>query len=223
MPPSPAVSGLLRDLAPWLRRGELPAELPSRLPTGLPQIDRLLDGGFPRGRLAEICGAVSSGRTSLALALLAETTRAGGVCAVVDVADGFDPPAAEAAGIALPRVLWVRAPDLRPALNATHQLLEADGFALVVLHLANPSLRTSLSTWRKLARSAAGARTALVLLGLDRTAGTAAEVTLELRGTRAHFTGHPPLLEALEVEAHLLRHRTAPADRSARVRLQCGP
>jgi len=221
VPPSPAVSGLLRDLGPRLRCGELPAELPSRLPTGLPQIDQLLGGGFPRGRLSEICGALSSGRTSLTLALLAETTRAGELCAVVDAADGLDPLAAEAAGIALPRVLWVRAAALHPALNATQQLLEAGGFALVVLHLANPSLRTSLSSWRKLARSAAGARTALVLLGLDRSAGTAAEITLELRGTRAHFTGHPPLLEALEVEAQLLRHRTAPAQRSARVRLQC--
>ena len=37
---------------------------------------------------------------------------------------------------------------------------------------------------------------------------------------KAHFTGTPPLLEGLEVEARLARHRTAPADRSVRVRLR---
>ena len=40
-----------------------------------------------------------------------------------------------------------------------------------------------------------------------------------MSATRAHFTGTPALLEALEVEAHLVRHRTAPADRRARARL----
>src|SRR5262247_1728780 len=108
MPPPPGVARLLRDLGPRLRCGGAPVEARGCLPTGLPEIDRLLGGGFPRGRLCEIAGPLSAGRTSLALSLLARSTSAEEVCALVDAADGFDPPSAEAAGVSLERVLWAR-------------------------------------------------------------------------------------------------------------------
>ena len=78
MSPSPeralALDALLRDLGPRrLRRGGLVPESPGGLVSGVQEIDRLLGGGFPRGRLSEICGGASSGRTSLALTLLART------------------------------------------------------------------------------------------------------------------------------------------------------
>jgi hypothetical protein len=217
---APAIERLLRDLGPQLRRGERPGEAPARFPTGLPAVDRLLGGGFPRGRLSEISGTLSSGRTSLALALLAGATRAGETCAVVDAADGFDPVSAEAAGARLERVLWARTPGLREALRGTQRLLEAEGFGLVLLSLAGGE--TGGVTWTRLARSVAGTASALVLLTLERIAGTAAEVALEMRAVRAHFTGTPPLLEGLEAEARLVRHRSAPVDRSALLRLH-GP
>lgn len=211
---------LLRELGPYLQRGERPAEPLARFATGLPEIDRLLGGGFPRRRLSEITGARSSGRTSLALALLAHTTGAGEACAVVDAADGFDPSSAQAAGVVLERVLWVRAPGLREALRSAERLLEAEGFGLVLLHLAAGASRTAPATWSRLARAAAGSGVTLVVLSLERVAGSAAEVALEMGTAKARFTGTPPLLEGLEVEARLVRHRTAPADRSVRVRLR---
>jgi hypothetical protein len=58
------------------------------------------------------------------------------------------------------------------------------------------------------------------VLSLERVAGSAAEVALEMGAAKARFTGTPPLLEGLEVEARLARHRSAPADRSVRVRLR---
>lgn len=233
------VEALLRELGPRLRRGGQPEEPRPRFATGLAEIDALLGGGFPRGRLCEVVGAASSGRTSLALALLARATRAGETCAVVDAADGFDPPAAEAAGVALPRVLWARAPELRPALRGARRLLEARGFGLVILNLAGesappashparsaesrrrakPARSAADSHWAKLARSAAAGDTALVVLGLARTTGTAAELALEMRARRALFTGTPALLEAVEVEARLVRSRAGAGERSARVRL----
>ncbi len=217
---SRALDELLRELGPYLQRGERPVEPLARFATGLPEIDRLLDGGFPRRRLSEITGARSSGRTSLALALLAHTTGAGEVCAVVDAADGFDPSSAQAAGVVLERVLWVRAPGLREALRSTEHLLEAEGFGLVLLHLAAGASRTAPATWSRLARAAAGSGVTLVVLSLERVAGNAAEVALEMGAAKARFTGTPPLLEGLEVEARLARHRTAPTDRSVRVRLR---
>jgi len=214
---------LLRDLGPRrLRRGGLPSEPPEGLASGVPEIDRLLGRGFPRGRLSEICGAASSGRTSLALTLLARTTRAGRICAVVDVADGFDPRAAEAAGVALDRVLWARAPGLRPALRAAERLLEAGGFALVLLDCSAPGLEAPDATWKRLARSASGSNAALVLLSLTRAAGTAAEIALEMRALRARFTGTPPLLEGLEAEARVLRCRSGPTGERAWLRLGTG-
>ena len=222
---SRALDELLRELGPYLQRGERPAEPLARFATGLPEIDRLLGGGFPRRRLSEITGARSSGRTSLALALLAHTTGAGEACAVVDAADGFDPSSAQAAGVVLERVLWARAPGLREALRSAERLLEAEGFGLVLLHLADRDSRTAPATpatWLRLARAAAGARSGvtLVVLSLERVAGNTAEVVLEMGTAKARFTGTPPLLEGLEAEARLVRHRSAPADRSVRVRLR---
>lgn len=229
MSPSPptvaarAVEELLRDLGPQrLRRGGLVAEPPGRLASGVPELDALLGGGLPRGRLAELCGGASSGRTSLALALLARTTREGRTCAVVDAADGFDPRAAEAAGVVLSRVLWARAPGLRAALRACERVLAAEGFDLVLLDRTAPELAAPSSAWTRLARAASASRAALVLLSLTRAAGTAAEVALELRALRARFDGSPPLLEGLEAEVEVLRQRTGPTGRRARLRLH-GP
>ncbi len=215
-----AVEALLRDLGPELQRGGRLHAPPRRFATAIPDIDRLLGGGFPRGRLCELAGPVSSGRTSLALALLARITRTGEVTAVVDAADGFDPASAEAAGVLLDRVLWVRAPGLREALRSAQHLLEVRGFALVLLNLAMPEARAAPAVWQRLARAAAGTETALLLLSLERLAGTAAEIALELKAKRARFRGTPPLLEELQVEAALVRHRSAPTGCAASVWLR---
>ena len=82
--PGRRVAGAAARLGPQLRLGGLPDEALARCPTGIPELDRLLGGGFPRGRLSEIAGPGSCGRTSLALALLSEATRAGEVVAVAD-------------------------------------------------------------------------------------------------------------------------------------------
>jgi hypothetical protein len=215
-----AVAKLLRDLGPQLRRGGAPAAPRPPLPTGIPEVDRLLGGGIPGGRLSEIAGPPSSGRTSLALALLARTTRAG-VVAVVDAADAFDPASAESMGVDLERVLWVRAPSLRETLRSTESLLSARGFTLVVLDLAVVGRleRLAPAVGPRLARLAAATGTPLVALCLQRMLGTAAEVAIELTPTRASFTGTPTLLEDLEIEVTLVRHRTGQAQRSATVRL----
>ena len=225
-PPAEAtVQALLRDLGPWLRRGEQPVAPGTRLPTGLPDIDGLLGGGFPRGRLSEIAGPPSSGRTSLALALLARATAEGRFCAVVDAADGFDPPSAAAAGVALDRLLWVRGtrrpgsdPDRNPS-RGVRRLVETGGFALVLLHLADLHTPFPPATWRRLARSLEGSSTALVVLSHERRTGSCAEIALKLGAARAHFRGTPALLEGLETEVSLVRHRSAPAARTAPLHL----
>ncbi|MGH0038174.1 MAG: hypothetical protein ACQGVK_24345 [Myxococcota bacterium] len=220
--PAAALDALLADLGASIRRGA-PArseETRTRLATGLPEVDRLLCGGLPLGRLSEIHGPPSSGRTSLWLSLVAGVTRGGECAAVVDHADAFDPPSARAAGIDLARVLWARAPGRREALRCTERLLETEGFPLVVLDLgAADAGRADQTAWLRLARLAARTRTALVLVGTgDRRAGSHAEVALEMQLERAHFEGTPALLEALSSRAVVVRHRSGPAGSAAPVR-----
>src|SRR5512134_3995174 len=107
-----ALEALLRDRrlqhdAPPLR-GEDRRLRP--LATGLAEVDALLEGGFPRGALSEIHGPASSGRTGALLGLLAQATGHGALAALVDPLDRFDPSSAAAAGVELPRLLWLRGP-----------------------------------------------------------------------------------------------------------------
>jgi hypothetical protein len=262
-PASTAIEKLLRDLGPQLRRGHsddsvvpeatqgvaperargraVAAETQIYLPTGITAVDQLLGGGFPRGRLSEITGPASSGRTSLALALLAQTTRAGETTAVVDASDAFDPASAHSTGTLLDRVLWVRAtsdgaagslrhPNALPtrgrapccsaALRSAERILKAHGFALLLLDLTIPNLRIPPATGPRLARAAASTGTALIIVTRTRSLGTAAEIAIELAPERAHFTGTPALLEGLEIRAALVRHRSAPSPRTTTVHLR---
>ena len=92
--------------------------------------------------------------TSLALALLARTTAAGEVVALVDGVDAFDPPSAAAAGVDLSHVLWVRTSEVPYALRSTEHLLAARGFALVLLDLASGrETRVPPSAWSRLRRN----------------------------------------------------------------------
>jgi len=84
-------------------------QIPELLPTGTPELDALLGGGIPRGNITEITGTSTTGRTSLALSILARATGQGAVCAWVDVQDAFDPETASAYGVQLERLLWLRA------------------------------------------------------------------------------------------------------------------
>ena len=65
-------------------------------------------GGLPRGQVSEVVGPASSGRTSVAWAALAAATRRGESAALIDTFDRFDPPTAQACGMDLSRLLWVR-------------------------------------------------------------------------------------------------------------------
>jgi len=76
--------------------------------TGIDALDEVLHGGLPVGAITELIGPECSGRTSVALAFVAGLTRAGRVCAWLDVSNALDPASAAAAGVDLRRLLWVR-------------------------------------------------------------------------------------------------------------------
>src|SRR5580693_3051930 len=96
-------------------------------PSGVAELDAVLGGGFPRGSLVELCGPASSGRTSLAFSLLAQATERQETCAFVDVSDSLNPISLAAAGVELPRLLWIRCgetgdrgPDLKASSYFAH-------------------------------------------------------------------------------------------------------
>jgi len=198
------------ELAERLHTGAAPNETSAlpRLATGIAAVDALLGGGFPRGRVTEITGPLSSGRTSLALAVVAAATRAGEIAAVVDSADAFDPASAAAAGIDLSRVLWARPSRPREALRCAERLLEARGFGVVVMDLDfGAAPRTGDSIWLRIHRSATASGTALVLVAPSMRAGPFAALSLEARATRVHFAAHPDWLESLDTRVVPVRSR----------------
>ncbi|MCX4314654.1 MAG: DNA recombination/repair protein RecA, partial [Clostridia bacterium] len=81
------------------------------IPTGCLAIDLALGiGGLPRGRIVEIYGPESSGKTTLALHVIAETQKTGGMVAFIDAEHALDPVYAQHLGIDLSK-LYICQPD----------------------------------------------------------------------------------------------------------------
>src|SRR5437667_947990 len=80
---------------------------PGMLSVGIPELDAMT-GGIPLGCMTEICGAPSSGKTSVLLATIAAATRREEACVLIDASDSFDPSSGEAAGLNFNKLLWVR-------------------------------------------------------------------------------------------------------------------
>jgi hypothetical protein len=177
-------SSLPEALRPCLRNArELVRELresegAGSFPTAVPALDRLLDGGLPRGQLVELVGARAGGRFSLLLAVLAAVTGMGEAAALVDLGDGLDPEAALGTGVDLERLLWARPTRLKEALAAAEMLI-AGGFALVVLDLGHRGGRGGEAAWLRLARAARAHGSALLVGAPCRVSGTAAAVVLK--------------------------------------------
>jgi hypothetical protein len=153
-----------------------------RLSSGSTRIDALLGGGLPRGRVSEVLGPLTSGKTSLLWVLLAAATRRGEVVAWVDLADALHPASAAAAGADLERVLWVRPPSLTDGLRCTELLLQAGGFGVVAFDLGAPLPQPLRSrAWPRLLHAAEQSHTALVVLAPQRVAGSCAVLSLSMR------------------------------------------
>jgi recombination protein RecA len=98
-----------------------PAAPPEALITGFPGLDAAI-GGLPRGRIVEIFGAPGTGKTTLALQIVAHVQRAGGNAAWVDAERAFDPAYAARLGVALERMPVVQPESAEEALEIVRRL-----------------------------------------------------------------------------------------------------
>jgi hypothetical protein len=208
--------------------------------TGLPELDEMLKGGFPVGAISELIGTSSSGRTSIAMAFLAQRTSDKSRCAWVDVSDAFDPASAAANGVILKRLLWVRCYDSRAdqredkplragnnkpwtrldqAIRATDLLLQTGGFAAIVLDLADISIeharRIPLATWFRFRQATDRTRCSLLVLGKASCAQSSAAALLECKPFLAEDSNNT-LLCGFRFSAQRGRERFAPVISLAR-------
>ncbi|MCD7913863.1 MAG: recombinase RecA [Tannerellaceae bacterium] len=90
-------------------------------------------GGYPRGRVIEIYGPVSSGKTTLAIHAIAEAQKAGGIAAIIDAEHAFDRFYAEKLGVDVEN-LYISQPDSgEQALEITEQLIRSSAVDIVVI------------------------------------------------------------------------------------------
>ncbi|MGI8782110.1 MAG: hypothetical protein ACR2L2_00460 [Acidobacteriota bacterium] len=156
-------------------------------------LDEFLQRGLLRGRLTQLCGPASSGRTSLMLALLAGATRRGEAVAVIDSSAALDPTSAEGAGIELTRLLWVRSTDLQTSLKAAEVVIIAGGFSVIALDLASAPARLlhtiPRAIWIRLQHALEQSDSALVTLLSEPVASAVAAATFHLCTSRPRWQG----------------------------------
>ncbi|MEJ6578782.1 MAG: recombinase RecA [Akkermansiaceae bacterium] len=104
------------------------------IPTGNLLIDRALGvGGFPRGRIVEVFGPESSGKTTLTLTVIAQAQRSGGLAAFIDVEHALDPQYARLLGVDLDNLLVSQPSSGEEALQICETLIRSNAIDVVVL------------------------------------------------------------------------------------------
>ena len=203
----------LTSAGPWADRSRDIA------PTGMTALDAALGGGLARGHLSEIVGPRSSGRSTVLCRMLAAAGDRGEAVALIDACDRFDPAAAEAAGVDLSKLLWVRdTGDALRALKAMNLVLQAGGFGVVAFDVADVhamALRQfPFTTWMRMARVIEGGQTAAVIVAADRLARSPGGVTIALDlppdGPRARWSGtsnRARFLRAIDVQTRVVGGR----------------
>ncbi len=104
------------------------------IPTGNLLIDRALGvGGFPRGRIVEVFGPESSGKTTLTLTVIAQAQKRGGLAAFIDVEHALDPQYARRLGVNLDELLISQPNSGEEALQICETLVRSNAIDVVVL------------------------------------------------------------------------------------------
>lgn len=149
-----ALRAYLRSKAPFLGPREAQA-------SGVEGLDQLLNGGWPKGALTVLTGLPGSGRMTIAGRALAEQTRRGRPVAWIDVQGLAYPPALDALGVDLSRLLMVRGRATQASF-AAEQIIDTGVFEMVVISGIDAQL--NLSRARRLQTSTEGAKITTLIL-----------------------------------------------------------
>jgi recombination protein RecA len=117
-----------------MRMGEAPVQAVEVIPTGILPVDMALGvGGVPRGRIIEIFGPEASGKTTIALSLIAQIQKEGGVAAFIDAEHALDPEWAQRLGVKLDDLLISQPDTGEQALEIAEALIRSGGVDLVIV------------------------------------------------------------------------------------------
>jgi recombination protein RecA len=104
------------------------------IPTGSLSLDIALGGqGIPRGRIAEVFGPESSGKTTLALHVVAQAQKQGGIAAFIDAEHAFDPSWAKKLGVQLDTLLVSQPNNGEEAMQITEMLIKSNAVDVIVI------------------------------------------------------------------------------------------
>ncbi len=116
-----------------MRLGDATRMRVETIPSGSLTLDLALGGGLPKGRVVELYGPESSGKTTLALHAIAEVQKAGGVAAFVDAEHALDPTYAAAIGVDIDNLLVAQPDNGEAGLEIVDQLVRSTAVDLVVI------------------------------------------------------------------------------------------
>ena len=117
-----------------MRMGERPGMTIEVVPTGALSLDLALGvGGLPRGRVVEIYGPESSGKSTLAMHVVAEGQRNGGICAYIDAEHAMDPVYAKAIGVDIDQLLISQPDTGEQALEIADMLIRSGAIDVLVI------------------------------------------------------------------------------------------
>ena len=117
-----------------MKMGDEPREDVEAIPTGSLALDNALGvGGVPRGRIIEIFGPESSGKTTLATHIIAEAQKKGGTAAFIDAEHAFDPNYAEDLGVDVDELLLSQPDTGEQALNICDTLLRSGALDVIAI------------------------------------------------------------------------------------------
>ena len=211
------------------------ADATAHIPTGFPALDRALSiGGLPQGRICELVGPPTSGKTTLALKFLQQAQRhkASGLVAYVDQALCFDPDYAHRCGLDLSRLLVGATHDLQEALAMTEALARSGSLAALVFDALDffwtePLAASRLTaTFSRLPPFLARSGTILLVLhespdrnspALSALAHTAA---VRLQVIRERWLRQGGDVRGYEARVEVLKNRNGPSGRAVHVAIE---
>src|SRR5450830_1163594 len=117
-----------------MKFGDSPKVNINTIPTGSIGLDMALGvGGIPRGRIIEIFGPESSGKTTLSLHIVAEAQKLGGICAYIDAEHAMDPDYASKLGVNIKELLISQPDNGEQGLEITESLIRSGKIVVVVI------------------------------------------------------------------------------------------